>query len=314
MKKKLKKLIAGMCAVLTISGFGLVMTGCSMTEEQETALNAITSNTETLVESFGSYLEGQNNKLDKQTAYDMLKHAKLKSQYILEDSEVCDIYLTMEDSVSGESGSMHGVYDFSTDVKKIMVTHVNGGETITYVDKYGTGASDNSYTVTLESGKDPVLENQTFDWYSGIEINIDALAQAGIFSISLEDVTRVVVNEDGEYTFTIMRTILYKDAEEYTQDVVFATIVVKDYLFKSVDVQLIRKVGSELSFSENFEESKIEDGYGSYIFSGEISQIINLKAEYRYGKDVSLAGLNSKIQEFDAKIASGEWTLPQGDE
>ena len=117
MKGKLKKILTG--AALCFVGVG-ALTGCSITPEQQNALDAITNNTESLVESFDHYLVGQNQKLDKETAYDMLRQAKIKSQYVFDESNICEISVSMNDELNAESTqfNMNAVYDFSGNRKR----------------------------------------------------------------------------------------------------------------------------------------------------------------------------------------------------
>lgn len=303
-KNKVKKIIAGISLGAVLGTSGIFMSGCSMSEEQQNALNVITENTETLVESFDSYLDGQNNKMDKEKAFDMLKHARLKSQYILEESEVCSIGVRMS-SEDKDVGSMDAIYDFSGSVKKMLVEYV--GEDEISLAKYDMNNLSSSYSATI--GEQTILSLLDEGWYlTNINANIDALSQAGINVIDIDDITRVVAEND-EYTFNIMQTDINYDGEKYMQVINFATIVVKDYLFKSVNVQCVRKEGRELSFRLDEEDNRIPDGYGSYLFSGSVVGVIELNAEYKYGNDVDLSELNSKISDIDAKIASGDLVI-----
>ena len=314
MKNKTKKIIAGLGVGLTLAGTSLFMTGCSMTEEQQNALNVITTNTETLVESFDSYLDGQNNKLDKETAYDMLKHARIKSQYILAESNICELNVLMKDELMGNKimMNMHAIYDFSSNNKKMMVYHdyaePRNDEII--IGNYNINDNTKSYMVNYVNDL-PVLNSIDESWYANnINPNIDALAQTGIRDIEIEDITRVSVREDGSIVFNVIKTRVFKKSEtSFSQIINFAEIVVKDYLFQKVSVQHITKEGTNASFEKDMKNEHAEDGYGSYYFAGNIISVINLEADYKYGNDVDLSDLNSKIADIDAKIANGELSL-----
>ena len=54
---------------------------------------------------------------------------------------------------------------------------------------------------------------------------------------------------------------------------------------------------------------RIEDMYGSYAFYGDIEMISDFKITYKYGDEVDLSELNSKIAEIDAKLENGELSL-----
>ena len=308
MKNKIKKILAGV-------GLGLVgvgcLTGCAMTDDQKAALDLITEKSDEIVNLLEDNLAYNNEKLSKEAAFDMLKHARIKSQYVLNESNICSLSVVMEEELVKDSlWTMDAVYDFSQDVKKMMVSMSNGEDgkdiSIAYCDLEN---NDNSYDAEYVDGQ-PVLEGLSEGWYAiNVNTNIDALSQAGIQTINLEDITRVTVNDAGEYTFNVMKTSIVENNSEYIQIVNFAEIVVKDYLFKSVKVQSISKVGSELLFVKDMNDEHIEDGYGSYLFSGTITSIINMTAEYKYGNDVDLSELNSRIADIDARIESGELSI-----
>jgi len=314
MKNKTKKIIAGLGVGLTLAGSCLLMSGCTMTEDQQNALNVITTNTETLVESFDSYLDGQNNKLDKETAYDMLKHARIKSQYVLAESNVCELNVIMKDELIGNDPmmNMHAIYDFSSNNKKMMVyqNYAEPRNDEITIGNYDVNDNTKSYVVSYVDNL-PVLSSVDENWYAtNLYSNVDALAQAGIQDIEIEDITRVSVREDGGIVFNVIKTRILKYSEtSFTQIVNFAEIVVKDYLFQKVSVQNITKNGTNLSFEKDMNNEYIEDGYGSYVFNGNITTLIKLDVDYKYGDAVDLSELNSKIADIDAKIANGELSL-----
>ena len=308
MKNKTKKILAGAC--LGLVGMGC-LTGCAMSDEQKAALDLITEKSDEIVNLLEDNLTYNNEKLSKEAAFDMLKHARIKSQYVLNESNICSLSVTMEDELDDNSFmKMEAVYDFSQDIKKMMVsfTDAENNKDIS-IASCDLENNNNSYQAQYINDQ-PVLEGLSEGWYAiNVNPNIDALSQAGIQTINLEDITRVTVNDAGEYIFNVMKTSIYKQNSEYVQVVNFAEIVVKDYLFKSVKVQNISKEGSDLSFVKDINDGNIEDGYGSYLFSGTITTLINMTAEYKYGNEVSLEELNSRIVDIDAKIVSGELSI-----
>ena len=78
MKNKLGKklLVGGTCACLLLTG-GLTLSGCSLSADQQKAIDVLVTNTETLVDDFGAYLDGQNAKIDKEKAVEMIAKSRL---------------------------------------------------------------------------------------------------------------------------------------------------------------------------------------------------------------------------------------------
>ena len=74
MKNKSKKILAGLGVGLTLAGSGLFMTGCSMSEEQENALNSIVGKADQLIE----VIEKTNQKLTREEAINLYEYAKTK--------------------------------------------------------------------------------------------------------------------------------------------------------------------------------------------------------------------------------------------
>lgn len=311
MKSKTKKILAGVC--LGVVGMG-ALTGCAMSADQKAALDLITEKSDEIVNLLEDNLEFNNEKISKESALDMLKHARIKSQYILNESNICDLTVTVEDGLyQSPTWEMKGVFDFSTDTKKMMVVMKEGDDVVDFsVANCNMKDASASYAATYIDGQ-PVLSELGDGWYaSNIYPYIDALAQAGIQNIELEDITRVSVNEDGEYTFNIIKTtIVNKGEDEFYQVVNIVKVVVKDFLFKSVKVQSIVETGNEADFDKDIDGNRIEDGYGSYLFDGNITSLTNMSTEYKYGSDVSLEELNSRIADINAKIESGELTISE---
>jgi len=318
MKNKTKKILSCVVLMITLFVSALFMTGCAMTQEQEQALNVITKNTETLVDSFSSYLEGQNKKLDKETAYDMLRQAKLKSRYVLEENNIAQLNMTQSwlfpQHEPLNDVYLNVVYDFSSDNKKVMVSGYNPdsseNETMFIGNYYAEDATKN-YLAYYNDGQ-PTLsafnESMISSW---IFSQIDPLEYIGVGAIYLDEITRVVVNDNGEYTFNIIKTSVGEGRLGYSHTTYYMEIVVKDYLFKSVDVKAFVRDASEHNMLKDINGEFIDDGYGGYVCnSSSHSQVIHLKADYKYGNDVSLEDINAKISEINAKIENGDLVLP----
>lgn len=311
MKMKTKKILAGIC--IGIAGMGL-LAGCSLSDEQMEAVDKLTKNTETLVDSLDRYLESSNSKLDKNTAFDMLREARMKSMYIVGDSEVMSAKMIMTDNFNSTTPKMYGhsIFDYRGDFHKTISILEDGS--VSAVEKSTELENVNSYFATYNDYNSITLKEVSAERYmSEINQSIDPFAQLGIYQLTIDEITNVKY-ENGEYTFNIIKTRIVEN-NHINDEIVTSkftyimNIVVKDYLFKSVTIDAISEHGNENSFLKDTENNLIEDGYGSYIMSGNVDSYNTLQIEYLYGDDVDLTLLNNKIAEIDAKIESGELTF-----
>jgi hypothetical protein len=297
MKNKGKKILAAACLGLVGAG---CLTGCAMSDEQKAALDLVTEKTDEIITLIEDNMEYNNQKLSKEAAFDMFRQARLRSSYLLDESSILNFNFTATDVLTGEKvleGSQ--TYDFSTDVKKLI--DVNGA----YL-KYDLNTENDSYVAQLVE-EDIVLTRQNASGHIQY-LKTDFFSMIGLTSINigLEHITNVTY-EDDCYKFNVIYSVMRENSEnDFDKDTYFCTFVIKDYLFKSVDIQLIRESGDQNDFVKDIDENRIEDMYGSYSFVGDIEMITDFKMTYKYGDEVDLSELNSKITEIDNKIKNGE--------
>lgn len=311
MKIKTKKILAGIC--IGIAGMGL-LAGCSLSDEQMNAVDKLTKNTETLVDSLDRYLESSNSKLDKNTAFDMLREARMKSMYIVGDSEVMSAKMIMTDNFNSTTPKMYGhsIFDYRGDFHKTIRILEDGS--VSAVGKSTELENVASYLATYNADNSITLKQVSAEHYlSEINQSIDPLFQSGIYQLTIDDITNVRY-ENGECSFNIIKTRIVENNQINGENVTskftyMINVVVKNYLFKSVTIDIISEHGNENSFLKDSENNLIKDGYGSYIMSGNVDAYSTLQIEYLYGDDVDLTLLNNKIAEIDAKIANGELTF-----
>jgi len=171
MKDKMKKIMAGVGMGLTLAGSGMLMTGCTMTAEQQAALDNVVGKTDQIVE----LLDKQSKQLSQSEALRLYEYAKtrllvnkdnvwdnLKTSFSQDTSEE-GYYDTVEgyshffkfangkrvlysaNSVDGEEGLISGYFDEV--VEKEESNGGDGYQTLTEIKTYTYLASNYATTI-----------------------------------------------------------------------------------------------------------------------------------------------------------------------
>ena len=256
MKNKTKKILAGIC-------FGLIGTtclaGCSMSKEQKATLDLLTEKSDEIVEILEENINYNNQKLTKEAAFDMFREAKHKSSYLLDESSILNINFTATNVLTGEKLlEKSPIYDFSTDVKKLFDNNNN-------VVKFDLNSENNSYVASYNGQQIELTRKEASEHVK--YVNIDVFSMIGLTSINIgvENITNVTYDENG-YKFNVIYSVMRENNEnDFDKDTFYCTFNIKDYLFKSIDIQLIRESGDQNDFIEDLEGKRIKDMYGLIV-------------------------------------------------
>ena len=189
MKNKTKKILAGAC--LGVMGMGL-MTGCSMTEEQQKALNDIVGKSDQIVE----LLDKQSKNLSAEEALRLYEFSK--TRLIVNKDNVWDnmkMIIHQDDNDEEYGDVTDGEYHFYkfADEKKVFYYKVTSGTDQNEIDGW--------FDDFVEKEPTPpgsVSSISSYTWYAGYM----ATAMIGVIDITAQDIVDCKVLDNGNYQIT----------------------------------------------------------------------------------------------------------------
>jgi hypothetical protein len=289
MKNKTKKIIAGLGLALV---GGATLTGCSMTEAQQKALDKVVEKTDEIIELVANNMTMQNAKLTKEEAaekimlarnYFLSKNLNVKMQMeqkfyetfygntVLEDS-ICNYQINDVNCIRGMSENSNGKNYFKNDYKN----------EVCY--KYREVGESKNFEINEPYDYDPLFSALSFDL---------------VTACSLETVTPDMIvgleTIEGGYNFSIFyhRTDKINSAERIKVEL---TIV--NERFTAFDIELIRLKNGELE-SSKFESLTAEQVFTIFAQQGRHIdvQVHTYAGTYEYDLDT---------KDIDAKFAQIE--------
>ena len=332
--KKFKKLLACICFAL-IGCFAL--TGCSLTAEQQNALDVITNNTETLVGSVDSYLDGVNSQISKEKAVEIISRSRLN--FLMSNFNEIELNVNLE-MHSGFEDQLLGGHNLTTtyyvkdDIKIQSDTCVDftydpvSGEKLYSAPSTTLKKSDFGKNIHYNwsfdgSKKDPELQENfaPFEYSTNMwSLNwLDMFGQVPISyfgEIQEEDIYNIKAIEDG-YEFSLVTnvpTLADTKLDAYKEDDMVSLFymlldvkIVGDYVvainFKGV--QIIIGV-SHLLHNETdiLLDSK---GMPTIDYMDETTEVVTMKADVNYQyENINKSEIEAKIAEVEAKYLTQE--------
>ncbi len=318
MKNKLGKklLVGGACACLLLTG-GLTLSGCSLSDEQQKALDVLVANTETLVTDFGSYLDGQNAKIDKDKAVEMISKSRLN--FVMSNFNQLDMKVNMnmyegyEDKLLYE-GSFQQVYKSENGVKFIAEIEDGEIESISKSD-FNKDLHYSYLNVDNEETFDSEVEYKHIMWSMTSADIFNQMPVGEIGEINTNDIYNIKSIEGGyEFELVIKLTDLTEtDLSKYEEDaeVVIYNIIMKieiknDYITK-VNFKGIQTTVPVEDLKEN--EGTIElDEHGipviyNYAYINVVTELMDV--EYNY-ENIDFSTIEEKIAEIEATYLTQE--------
>ncbi len=313
MKNKLGKklLVGGACACMLLTG-GLTLSGCSLSDEQQKALDVLVANTETLVNDFGSYLDGQNAKIDKEKAVEMIEKSRLNFvmsnfdnlqmtakmyayqgyEDVLRYSSQRDVYFSVQDGVKIEADIMDGNFesvsksDFNNDLHYSYSNYENNEvfNKVEYTTNVWTTYWLDIFSQTPVSYVGNITEDDIY--------NIKAIEGGYEFEI-VAQVSNITETDLSKYE---------EDAEAVMYNIIMKVEIKNDYITK-VDfkgVQTTVPVTNLLKTNEN--QTIVLDLKGMpTIDSYEEAEVVTMvmDVEYKYS-DIDYSAIENKIAEIEA--------------
>lgn len=311
MKKNLgKKLLAGgACACLLLTG-GLTLSGCSLSGDQQKALDVLVSNTETLVKDFGSYLDNQNTKISKEKAVEIISRSRLN--FIMGNFDHLQMKVSQnmfegfEDKLD-DSGTFERIYRSENGVKIIADIENEQFYSIKKSDfnndiHYKWTKSDNFSEVEYSSA---MWQLYYTDIFSQTPFNF-------IGEINEEDIYDVKL-VDGGYEFEIVAehsTITETDLSKYEEDdVVNIYNIIMNVEIKNNYITKVsyKGIATEVPINDLLKESNGENNtivlnangvpiVDSYDNAEIVTNITNV--EYKY-ENIDYSVIDAKIAEIE---------------
>lgn len=327
--KKFKKLLTCICLAL-IGCFTL--TGCSLTAEQQNALDIITDNTETLVGSLDSYLDGVNSQISKEKAVEIISRSRLNflmSNFNeIELNVNLEMYSGFEDQLLGGNNSTTTYY-IKDDIKIQSDTYVDftydpvSGENVYSAPSKTLKKSDFGKGIHYSwrfdgSEQDPDLqESFAASEYSTNMWSLNWLDMFGQIPISYfgeiqkEDIYDIKAIEGG-YEFslvtnvsTLAETKLSSYEEGDTVELFYLLLDVKivgDYIveinFKGVQITI------DIAHLLHNETDILLDSKGvpTIDYMDETTGVVTMKADINYQyENINKSEIEAKISEIEAK-------------
>lgn len=299
MKKK-GKILTG----IMVGCLGAVMlTSCSLSTEQNTAVDNLLNKGDILIDSLGESLEKGNSLIDlldeklnssnainisKDEAIVTLQNALFNLQYRINGCEITEIQLSAKDIITNIDYEYQEITDTSTDIKKqYAYGHPYFGpdaELSTSVRKYNT-KDETGYRYYKELNQ---LEEET-------NINTFYTDLFGLGSPNLESLKDCITKAEkvnGEYSISILQI---SERGETRRSLL-------NYIIKIIDNKIT-----------NITITSVDETINEYILptTYDVESIMTFNYEIKYGSDVDLETLENAISEVDEKIESGELTYEE---
>ncbi len=300
----MNKFFKGLAVCSAVLMGSLAFSGCSMSKEQELALEKLTSHTDEIA----SVIDKQNKSLSKKEAMEMIELGRSEISYMWRSTSlsanVAAIFGTSINDVRFKASNQ----DYDSELEVVMAMDFQNNVTKLLTKE------DNSTSFTLKD-----YENQQGYTYNGttaikhdswadqqVPSGGDPFTGCGLQQIYEEDIYDIVQNDDGSYEFIISTERTYEENDNTFQSGIFnINIKVKDSKIISCEIFVIAA-----QYNKNDQDWE-KDKYGNYItrhlFSS-TNSVVYYSANYAYDEDVDLKELNNIYAQAEEKYNE---TYPQ---
>ncbi len=307
----MKKFTKGLAICGAVLMGSTMFAGCSLTAEQQNAIDTLTSKADELVQ----VIDKQNKQLSKKEAAEMIELGRSEISYLWESTNMfaemkivygTSVYDTNFKAENGEYGYEIG-YTFSKDVHNQVLL--------------GLGTWESNNEEEIEFFKDD-YKNQIsygYDYEEGITVGeegwddevfltgADAMGYGSLERIYEEDIYDVIQHEDGSYEFVLYteRTVNVEASETPDEDGLYgsftnvltrANVIIKDSRILSIKGYFVRG-------TYHIDEDVEKDEHGNYItrYSSPLTSAVNLvDVTYTYDNNVDLIKINEVYSEAQA--------------